>query len=444
MKRILHTVIGCLWVVFVHSQSVLDEVYAVVGKYPILKSDIQEALLELEQVQKPQICDALESILFQKLLLVQADHDSITISESEIESELSRRMAYFINKFGSEAKMEAFYGKRINVIKDEFRPDVEERMLSERVLQKITGTLKITPSEVRQYFKNIAPDSLPLINSEIELQQIVFKTHISLEAKQQAFKTIQEYRKRVAEGQSSMSTMSRLYSEDPGSAKEGGFYGNVARGTMVPEFDAVAFRLKPGELSQVFETSYGYHFIQLIQRKGDLLDLRHLLIIPKISVNDRVQTRKRADSVYLALKQQQLSFEDAVKRYSDDAETLQQNGLMINRINASTRFDNEALNALDPSLIVVLNPLASGQITEPMEFMTEEGTSAFRILKLKSRIAPHKANMTDDYQRLYQLALQSNQANLRREWIKEHAPKTYIRISEDLNCKLQPAWTQPK
>ncbi len=444
MKRILHTVIGCLWVVFVHSQSVLDEVYAVVGKYPILKSDIQEALLELEQVQKPQICDALESILFQKLLLVQADHDSITISESEIESELSRRMAYFINKFGSEAKMEAFYGKRINVIKDEFRPDVEERMLSERVLQKITGTLKITPSEVRQYFKNIAPDSLPLINSEIELQQIVFKTHISLEAKQQAFKTIQEYRKRVAEGQSSMSTMSRLYSEDPGSAKEGGFYGNVARGTMVPEFDAVAFRLKPGELSQVFETSYGYHFIQLIQRKGDLLDLRHLLIIPKISVNDRVQTRKRADSVYLALKQQQLSFEDAVKRYSEDAETLQQNGLMINRINASTRFDNEALNALDPSLIVVLNPLASGQITEPMEFMTEEGTSAFRILKLKSRIAPHKANMTDDYQRLYQLALQSNQANLRREWIKEHAPKTYIRISEDLNCKLQPAWTQPK
>ena len=444
MKRILHTVIGCLWVVFVHSQSVLDEVYAVVGKYPILKSDIQEALLELEQVQKPQICDALESILFQKLLLVQADHDSITISESEIESELSRRMAYFINKFGSEAKMEAFYGKRINVIKDEFRPDVEERMLSERVLQKITGTLKITPSEVRQYFKNIAPDSLPLINSEIELQQIVFKTHISLEAKQQAFKTIQEYRKRVAEGQSSMSTMSRLYSEDPGSAKDGGFYGNVARGTMVPEFDAVAFRLKPGELSQVFETSYGYHFIQLIQRKGDLLDLRHLLIIPKISVNDRVQTRKRADSVYLALKQQQMSFEDAVKRYSEDAETVQQNGLMINRINASTRFDNEALNALDPSLIVVLNPLASGQITEPMEFMTEEGTSAFRILKLKSRIAPHKANMTDDYQRLYQLALQSNQANLRREWIKEHAPKTYIRISEDLNCKLQPAWTQPK
>jgi peptidyl-prolyl cis-trans isomerase SurA len=212
----------------------------------------------------------------------------------------------------------------------------------------------------------------------------------------------------------------------------------------VPEFDAVAFRLKPGELSQVFETSYGYHFIQLIQRKGDLLDLRHLLIIPKISVNDRVQTRKRADSVYLALKQQQLSFEDAVKRYSDDAETLQQNGLMINRINASTRFDNEALNALDPSLIVVLNPLANGQITEPMEYMTVDGTSAFRILKLKSRIAPHKANMTDDYQRLYQLALQSNQANLRREWIKEHAPKTYIRISEDLNCKLQPAWTQPK
>ncbi|MFM2102582.1 MAG: hypothetical protein RIR05_1568 [Bacteroidota bacterium] len=444
MKKIaLH----CLLIAFVFpvkAQTTVDEVYAVVGKYPILRSDIQEALLELESVQKPDVCNALESVLFQKLLLVQADHDSITVSDAEVETELSRRMAYFINKFGSESKMEAFYGKRLNVIKDEFRPDVEERMLSERVLQKISGSSKLTPSEVRQFINAIPTDSLPLINSELELQHMVFKTKISTEAKALAFKTISEFRKRVADGISSMSTMCRLYSEDPGSAKDGGFYANVARGTMVPEFDAVAFRLKPGELSQVFETSYGYHFIQLIQRKGDLLDLRHLLIIPKISNSDRYNTRKLADSVYKLLKSNTLDFETAVKRYSEDAETVQQNGLLINRNNASTRFDNDALNLIDPGLIVVLNPMQEGAVSEPMEFMTDDGKPAYRILKLKSRIPPHKANLKDDYPRLYQMAVQTEQAKSRQEWIKTHVPKTYIRINDTLTCKINSVWTSVK
>ncbi|MFZ9295993.1 MAG: peptidylprolyl isomerase, partial [Bacteroidia bacterium] len=264
------------------------------------------------------------------------------------------------------------------------------------------------------------------------------------EAKALAFKTISEFRKRVADGISSMSTMCRLYSEDPGSAKDGGFYANVARGTMVPEFDAVAFRLKPGELSQVFETSYGYHFIQLIQRKGDLLDLRHLLIIPKISNSDRYNTRKLADSVYKLLKSNTLDFETAVKRYSEDAETVQQNGLLINRNNASTRFDNDALNLIDPGLIVVLNPMQEGAVSEPMEFMTDDGKPAYRILKLKSRIPPHKANLKDDYPRLYQMAVQTEQAKSRQEWIKTHVPKTYIRINDTLTCKINSVWTSVK
>lgn len=444
MKIVYLTLLLCGSVSISLAQNTVDEVFAVVGKYPILRSDIQEALLELEAVQKPDVCSALESILFQKLLLVQADHDSITVTDAEVETELSRRMAYFINKFGSESKMEAFYGKRINVIKDEFRPDVEERMLAERVLQKISGSTKLTPSEVRQFINAMPPDSLPLINSELELQHMVFKTKISTEAKTQAYKTINEFRKRVADGVSSMSTMCRLYSEDPGSAKDGGFYANVARGTMVPEFDAVAFRLKPGELSQVFETSYGYHFIQLIQRKGDLLDLRHLLIIPKISNTDRYKTRLLADSVYKLLKTNTIDFDIAVKRFSEDAETVQQNGLLINRTNASTRFDNDAINLLDPGLIVVLNPMQEGTVSEPMEFMTEDGKPAFRILKLKSRIPPHKANIKDDYPKLYQMAVQTEQAKARQDWIKTHVPKTYIRINDSLTCKLNAVWTPIK
>ena len=351
-------------------------------------------------------------------------------------------MAYFINQFGSEEKLEAFYGKRTNVIKDEMRADVQEQMLAERMEGKLSGdNLKLTPAEVRLYYNSLPQDSLPLINSEVELQHLVKKPDFSAEAKLKAKADLESYRQRVINGQSSMTTMARLYSEDPGSATNGGFYANVTRGTMDPAFEAVAFRLKNGEVSNVFESSYGYHFIELVQRKGELLDLRHILVIPKMSNEDFFRCKQQLDSIHTAIKAGTITFEEAVKKFSDDADTKQNQGLMINGQTASTRFDNEMLSQIDPKLIVTLNSMQPGDISSPMQFMTPDAKPGFRLLKLKTRIDPHKANLKDDYQRISMMAIEDKRQKDVKEWIKNRSKTTYIKLDPAYTCKFENHWT---
>jgi len=341
---------------------VIDRVIGVVGKYPLLYSDLQNAMLESEkQEQEPDKCHSLEMLVYQKLLVAQAEHDSISVTDGEVDTELNRRMAYFIQQFGSEEKLEKFYGKRTNVLKDELRSDVHEQLLAEKMENKVSGDIKLSPAEVREFFKSIPEDSLPLIGSEVELQQLVKKPTFSAQAKKEAKELLESYRQRVLNGQSSMSTLARLYSEDPGSVKEGGMYSNVARGTMDPAFDGVAFRLKKGEISNVFESAYGYHFIELIQRKGDLLDLRHILIIPKITNEDFFRCKRQLDSLYTEIKAGTISFEDAVKRFSDDENTRQNGGLMINPQTASTKYDHESLGQIDPKLVASIDAMKVGR-----------------------------------------------------------------------------------
>jgi len=426
----------------VAQQQVLDRVIAVVGKYPVLLSDLQNAMVDQEkQEMKPDKCQAFEMLLYQKLLVSQADKDSVTVTDAEVDTELNRRMAYFISQFGSEEKLEKYYGKRTNVLKDELRSDVQEQMLANKMEGKISGEgTKLTPSEVRIFYSSIPEDSLPLIGSEVELQQLVKKPSFSAEAKKEARDLIESYRERVVSGQSSMSTLARLYSEDPGSAKEGGFYANVARGVMDPSFEGVAFRLKKGEISSVFETVYGYHFIELVQRKGELLDLRHILVMPKMSNSDFFKCKQLLDSIYTLIKDGKISFEDAVKRYSDDADTKQNGGLMVNPQTASTRFDNETLSQMDPKMIVTLNSMNPGDISTPVQFMTPDGKPGFRILKLKNRIDPHKANVKDDYQRLAMMASANKKRDDVRNWVRTHSRNTYIHLDPGFECKFQNDW----
>ena len=420
---------------------VIDKVIGVVGKYPVLLSDLQNAMLEQEDgVEKLDRCRAFEMLVFQKLLIAQADRDSITVTDAEVETELNRRMAFFINKFGSEEKLERFYGKRTNVIKDDFRPDVQERLLAEKMMGRIGGDIKVTPAEVRLFYGTIPQDSLPFINSEVELQQLVKKPKYSEAAKKEAREFIENVRTRVVNGQSTMRVMAALYSEDPGSSKEGGFIGNVTRGQMVPEFEAVAFRLKNGEVSNVFETPFGYHFIELVQRKGEILDLRHILVIPKMTNEDFFKTKSQLDSIYTEIKEGRLTFEEAVRKFSDDADTKQNAGLMVNRMTASTRFDNESLTQIDQNLVVTLNSMEVGELSKPMQFMGEDGKPGFRVLKLKNRIDPHKANLKDDYQKIAFMA--SNEKNLkqRKEWIKKRSKITYIKLDPEFACQFDNEW----
>ena len=284
--KLLFFLLSLSFISFSQNQ-VIDKVIAVVGKYPILLSDLQNTMLDQDKEGGYfDRCKSFEMLVYQKLLMVQAEKDSLIVSEAELDHELSRRMSYFISQFGSEEKLEEFYGKRTNVIKDELRFSVQEQLLAEKMKSNITGNDKLTPAEIRLFFNSSIQDSLPFVESEVELLQLVKKPICSPQEKQEAKELIESYRERVMNGKSSMTTLARLYSEDPGSAAKGGLYNNVARGLMDPAFEAVAFRLKKGEISNVFETSYGFHFIELVQRKGDLLDLRHILIMPKMTNED--------------------------------------------------------------------------------------------------------------------------------------------------------------
>ena len=431
------------FILFGNAQNVtIDKVVGVVGKYPILLSDLQNAMLLQERNEEPvNKCQAFEQLMFQKLLIAQADRDSVTVSDAEIENELNKRMNYYINQFGSEAKLEEFYGKRTNVIKDEFRADVQEQLLAQKMQGRISGDKKLSPAEVRLFYKSIPEDSLPLINSEHEIQQLVKKPTFSAEAKKAAKEQAELYRERVLSGEQ-MSTLARLYSEDPGSAKDGGLITNVYRGQMTPNFEAVAFRLKKGEVSNVFETPFGYHFILLESRKGDLLDLRHILIIPRMSNSDYYRSKIQLDSITDAIKKGTISFEDAVKKFSDDAETSQNSGLMINPMTASTKWTVEEINQLDPKLVVTINEMNIGDVSKSMEFTSyPDNKPAFRIIKLKNRIDPHKANLKDDYQKLLQMASADRGRKELKEWIKKRSKLTYIKIDDEYKgCSYENNW----
>ncbi|MFO0356781.1 MAG: peptidylprolyl isomerase [Sphingobacteriaceae bacterium] len=442
LKRLAIALFSSISIASVAQVETIDKVIGVVGKYPILLSDIQNAmLLQEKNEEKIDKCGAFEQVLFQKLLIAQADRDSVEVTDAEIENELNKRMNYYISQFGSEEKLEQFYGKRTNVIKDDFRADVQEQLLAQKMQGRIAPEGKLSPAEVRAYFNTIPEDSLPLINSEYELQQLVKKPTYSAEAKKEAKDKTEEYRQRVLKGES-ISILARLYSEDPGSAKEGGLIANVFRGQMTPEFEAVAFRLKNGEISTVFETPYGYHFMQLVSRKGDLLDLRHILVIPKMSNADYYRSKLQLDSIAKAIRGGSISFEEAVKKFSDDKETAQNNGLMINPMSASTKWTIEEISQIDQKMVLTINELNIGEISKTMEFMNyAENKPAFRIIKLKNRIDPHKANMKDDYQKLSQMASSEKSRKALKDWIKKRSKITYIKIDEEYkNCKFENNW----
>jgi peptidyl-prolyl cis-trans isomerase SurA len=421
---------------------IIDKVIGVVGKYPIMLSDLQNALAEREKQQMPlNSCLAFEALVFQKLLVAQADRDSVVVSDDEVDRELSQRMSYYIQQFGSEQKLEEFYGKRINVIKDELRADVSEQLVADRMKNKITGDRKLTPSEVRQYYNTLPQDSLPLVDSEVELQQITKKPSYSAEAKLQAKQRLEEYQLEVVKDGKRMKTLAVLYSDDPGSAKQGGIIENVPRGVMDPAFESVAFRLKKGEVSNVFESSYGYHFIQLIQRKGDLVDLRHILLIPKMNISDFVRSKQQLDSIYNEITNGTITFEEAAKKYSDDKDTKQNGGLMINQQTANTRFSNEDISQMDPNLIVTMNSLKIGDISKPMEFYGPDGKRGYRLLRLKNRIDPHKTNLKDDYQKLSMMANVDKSKKLIKDWIRKRSKITYIKLDPAFSCQFENQWT---
>jgi peptidyl-prolyl cis-trans isomerase SurA len=429
----------------VYSQPiVLDKVIAIVGKNPLLLSEVETSLVqqkESKELDGNSKCKTFEDLLFQKLLLSQADRDSVVVGDNEVEGELDRRINYYVGMLGSVEKFEAFYGKRINVFKDELRDDVRNQLTAQKMQQKITGDVKLTPSEVKLFYNTLPLDSLPLVNSEIEIGHIVKKPPISDEAKLIVREQLDKYRQRVVNGES-MSVIAALYSEDPGSARNGGRYESVMRGQMVPEFEAVAFRLKAGEVSEIFETTYGYHFMQLVARKGESVDVRHVLMSPKITQKEIYQAKEDLDSIQKLISEGKINFPAAALKYSDDKDTKQNSGLIINPNANSTRWEVDELGQMDQNLVFMLDKMEVGEVTPVIQYTTPDGKQAWRIVYLKSRTEPHRANMKDDYIRLYNMASFDRQKKLISNWITKKSKNTYIKIDDDFKgCKLDYGWT---
>lgn len=437
MRKMIYRVF-LLSVILIHTpgllssqEKLIDEVAGVVGSNVILFSDIETQYLQLKAqgniLGGSQLrCQILESLLFQKLLLNQAELDSVEISDSRVESAMDARLRYFINQFGSQEKLEEFYQKSVLEIKEEMRELVRDEMKISEVQQKITENLQITPSDVKEYFTSLPPDSIPLVDVEYEIGQIVKNPPITVEELSRTYDKIKALRDRIIKGDN-FSTLAILYSEDPGSAGKGGELGMFNRGTMYPEFEAAAFNLnKPGEVSEIIKTEAGYHIIQLIERKGEYINVRHILIQPKVSPESMELARAKLDSVAQLILEDSLTFEEAVLRYSDDPNRIS-GGMIINPETNSTRF---ASDQLDPSLFFIVDQLDVGEISQPVRFLTEENKEAYRILYLKVRTEPHRANLLDDYDKLKNWARADKQDALINDWINEKIEDTYIKVNE--------------
>ncbi|HOY31943.1 MAG TPA: peptidylprolyl isomerase [Bacteroidales bacterium] len=422
----------------------VDEIAAVVGGNTILYSDIEneylQSLLQGVTVGSGLKCQILEEMMFQKLLLTQAELDSVTVTDKQVDSELERRMRYFISQVGSKEKLEEYFSKTILEIKEDMRDKIHEYLLIQNVQSKLTQDVKITPSEVTDFFHSIPSDSLPLIGSQIEVAQIVKKPLVS-EAEVEIVKDkLNNIKERVKQGED-FAVLASLYSEDPGSFTKGGELGFVGRGELYPEFEAAAFSLKPGEISPVVKTQKGYHIIQMIERRGENINVRHVLLIPKASQADMIKSKKEIDNIAALINMDSLSFERAAARYSDDPSRVN-GGMLINSYTGDAKFSPEEM---DPNVFFIIEKMKVGEISAPMVYTNDDGQQAYRMLMLKSRTEPHKANLKDDYPQIQNLALQLKQNQVIGKWVVDKCNSTFIKISDNFkDCQFKYEWIRNK
>ena len=427
------------------NQEVLDRIVAVVGDHIILASEVEDQILQWEQagekVDRSLECEMVEQLLLSKMLLNQAEKDSLFVGEEQLEFELERRMRFFISQFGSQEKMEKFYGKSVLELKSELRDLVEEQLTVQQMQQSLTSETKVTPADVKAFFKSIPKDSLPYIDSEVQVAQIVKKPPISDEEKQRVKDKLKEIKSRVNNGED-FGTLAFLYSEDPGSARENGELGFMTRTMLVPEFARVLFSMKPGEVSDIVETQYGYHLIQLIEKRGQEANGRHILLKPRVKPEDLYDAKLYLDSILNIINtNDSIDFEEAAGLYSEDEDTKNNGGILMNPMTGTSRFEMDELSNIDPSLFFLIGTLKEGDISKPEVWNMQDGSKSYRIVKLMSITEPHIANLQQDYNRLQTLAKAKKQADFMEQWVGENLGKYYIKVDEDYHtCKFKNEW----
>jgi peptidyl-prolyl cis-trans isomerase SurA len=440
MKKILILLILVISGFQFAQAQVLDQVVAIVGGKIVKLSDIenqfQQAKLQGVLLGEKDKCQILENLMVSKLLINQAELDSIVVDDQQIESEMDRRLRYYIAQFGSRDKFEEFYKKSILEFKNEFREIIRGQKMEQEMEGKITGSVTVTPSDVKKYFNSQDPDSIPLVPAEYEIGQIVRQPKIGQDEKEKVRQKLTELRDRILKGEN-FASLAVLYSEDPGSAKKGGELGSHGRGEFYPEFEAMSFSLQKDEISPIVETKAGFHILQLIDRKGDYVNVRHILIMPKVSVYDLANAKNFLDSVYTLIKEKKITIEEAAAKFSDDP-SGKNGGMMINSASGNSRFSAEEL---DPSVYFVADKLQQGEVSQAVPMKDEEGKQAYRLLYLKLRTSPHKANLKDDYDKIQNATYEKAKQDALNKWIGEKIKTTYVKIFDEYKkCSFQQNW----
>ena len=420
---------------------VVDKVVAVVGKNIILQSDIENQYIQYrlqgmaEGTGKEVRARILEDLMLQKLMLNQAEMDSITVTDDQVEADMEQRIRYFIARIGSQEKLEEQFGKSMAEIKDEVRQARRDQMLQEQVQMKIMENVVVTPKEIRNFYNDIPKDSLPIIQPDYEIVQIVKRPPVSIDEKLQVKDRLYQIRKRILDGESSFSTMAVLYSEDPGSARQGGELGFAGRGVYATEFENVAFNLRDGEISDVVETQFGFHIIQLIERKGETINCRHILLTAKVPVEALERAQNELDSVAQLIRNGDMTFEEACKKFSDD-DSKSNGGYITNAGTGGNWLSMQDLKELEPNypeyknLAFVISRLEVGELSDPIPMTTNENTDAFRLVMVKRKTEAHQANLKDDYNLIQNWAMGKKRQEAIGKWVKDKAAKAYIRLDE--------------
>ena len=453
MKKILSVLwlACCACLSAVAQDNVIDEIVWVVGDDAILRSDIEtQRLYMLNEGQRfdgDPYCVIPEQLAIQKLYLNQAKIDSITANENQVIQSVDQWMNMAVNQMGSREKLEEYMGKKFSQIKEERKETVREQQIVQQMQQKLIGEIKLTPSEIRKYFNQLPQDSLPTIPTTVEVQIVTMEPKIPFEETDAIKARLRDFTEQVNAGKMEFSTLARLYSEDPGSSVRGGELGFMSKTQLLPEFANVAFNLKDSKrVSQIVQTEYGYHIIQLIEKRGDRINCRHILLKPKVSDKELTEATTRMDSLYNDLKAEKFSFDEAATFVSADKDTRNNKGLMVNQNYESSNYGTPKfeMQELPQEIGKVVYQMEVGDISKPFTMLTDKQKEVVAIVKLKARVNGHKANLADDFQAMKQLVESRKREELLNDWIRKTQKTTDVRISEGWkNCDFKyPGWVK--
>src|SRR6056297_340941 len=422
----------------------VNKVIAKVGGELVLLSDLEEQVAYLkdqgQEIGKKEKCEILEGILAQKLLVNQAKLDSLVVVEEQVNAEIDGRIERILQMMNNEvSQFEAYYGKTVNEVRQEMAREMRNQMLAEQMRNQVMASASATPSEVISFYESMPKDSVPYYNSEVEIQELVIKPEVTPEEKQRTLEKLNDIREQILNDSASFTQMARIYSDDPGSARNGGDLGMMKRESIVPEYEAAAYNLRPGEISEVIESEYGFHIIKLLERRGNNIHTQHILSKPELDEVDFQRSISELREIKNLLETDSTTFEMAVRLHGyDGVQSYNNGGRVINNQSGDNFFE---VGDLDPDVYFALDTLDVGDLTKPLKYQSRSGEVLFKIVKLMSRTDPHKASLKSDYAKIQQMASQNKKSETLMDWMRKKRESTYIEVVEEYaQCSNLTAW----